>query len=138
MSLGVERSHSQCSSPVVLVLKKVGTIRFCIHFRKFNSQSKFDAYPTPRLDDLIERVGKAQYISTLDLCKGYWQVHLSQEARQYTAFRTPQSLFQFTVMPFGLQGALATGSWRGQSPFQRPTWMTLSSSVVPARTIWVI
>lgn len=109
MSLGVvERSHSEWSSPVVLVLKKDGTIRFCIDFRKLNSQSKFDAYPTPRLDDLIEWVGKAQYISTLDLCKGYWQVPLSQEAQQYTAFRTPQGLFQFTVMPFGLQGASAT------------------------------
>lgn len=91
----------------MLVLKKDGTIRFCIDFRKLNSQSKFDAYPTPRLGDLIERVGRAQYISTLDLCKGYLQVPLAPEARQYTAFRTPQGLFQFMVMPFGLQGAPA-------------------------------
>lgn len=112
MSLGVtERSHSECSSPVVLVLKKDGSIRLCIDFRKLNSQSKFDAYPTPRLDDLIERVGQVQYIGTLDLCKGFWQVPLAPEAREYTAFRTPQGLFQFTVMPFGLQGAPATFQW---------------------------
>ncbi|XP_071321134.1 uncharacterized protein [Trachinotus anak] len=108
-SLGViERSQSEWSSPIVLVLKKDGSIRFCIDFRKVNSQSNFDAYPTPRLDDLIERIGQAQYISTLDLCRGYWQVPLAPEARQYTAFRTPQGLFQFTVMPFGLHGAPAT------------------------------
>ncbi len=108
-SLGViERSQSEWSSPIVLVLKKDGSIRFCIDFRKLNSQSNFDAYPTPRLDDLIECIGKAQYISTLDLCRGYWQVPLAPEARPYTAFRTPQGLFQFTVMPFGLQGAPAT------------------------------
>lgn len=109
LSLGViERSQSEWSSPVVLVLKKDGSIRFCIDFRKLNAQSNFDAYPTPRLDDLIERIGTAQYITTLDLCRGYWQVPLAPEARQYTAFRTPQGLFQFTVMPFGLQGAPAT------------------------------
>lgn len=108
-ALGViERSHSEWSNPIVLVPKKDGSIIFCIDFRKVNSQSRFDAYPTPRLDDLIERLGKANYISTLDLCKGYWQVPLAPQDKQYTAFRTPQGLFQFTVMPFGLQGAPAT------------------------------
>lgn len=109
LSLGViERSCSEWSSPVVLVPKKDGTIRFCIDFRKVNAQSHFDAYPMPRLEDLIERLGKANYITTLDLCKGYWQVLLAKEDRPYTAFRTPQGLFQFVVMPFGLQGAPAT------------------------------
>lgn len=104
----IERSSSSWSSPVVLVPKKDGTIRFCIDFRQVNAQSQFDAYPMPRLEDLIERLGKARYITTLDLCKGYWQVPMAEGARPYTAFRTPQGLFQFTVMPFGLQGAPAT------------------------------
>lgn len=104
----IERSESAWSSPVVLVPKKDGTMRFCIDFRQVNTQSHFDAYPMPRLEDLIERLGGAQYITTLDLSKGYWQVPLAKEARPYTAFRTPQGLFQFTVMPFGLQGAPAT------------------------------
>lgn len=79
-----------------------------LDFRKVNAQSLFDAYPMPRLEDLIEKVGKAQYISTLDLCKGYWQVPLTEAAKPLTAFRTPQGLWQFTKMPFGLQGAPAT------------------------------
>ncbi|KAL2099487.1 hypothetical protein ACEWY4_003881 [Coilia grayii] len=106
LSLGViERAASEWSNPVVLVPKKDGTMRFCIDFWRVNAQSHFDAYPMPRLEDLIERLGKASFISTLDLCKGYWQVPLVREARPYTAFRTPQGLFQFVVMPFGLQGA---------------------------------
>lgn len=60
------------------------------------------------MDDLIERVGQARFITTLDLCKGYWQVPLSDAAKPLTAFRTPQGLFQFTRMPFGLHGAPAT------------------------------
>ncbi|KAI3377106.1 hypothetical protein L3Q82_000303 [Scortum barcoo] len=109
LELGViEPSTSEWSNPIVLVIKKDGSIRFCIDFRKVNAQSEFDAYPLPRLDDLIERVGQARFITTLDLCKGYWQVPLSDAARPLTAFRTPQGLWQFTKMPFGLHGAPAT------------------------------
>lgn len=109
LALGViECSSSEWSNPVVLVPKKDGTMRFCIDFRRVNAQSQFDAYPMPRLEDLIERLGKASFITTLDLCKGYWQVPLARTDRPYTAFRTPQGLFQFVVMPFGLQGAPAT------------------------------
>ncbi len=62
----------------------------------------------PRIDGLIERLGKAHYMTTLDLFKGYWQVPLEPSCRPYTAFRTPTGLYQYTVMPFGLYGAPAT------------------------------
>ncbi|GAA6067428.1 uncharacterized protein LOC118471043 [Tachysurus ichikawai] len=62
----------------------------------------------PRIDDLLEKIGRAKYVTTLDLCKGYWQVPLEKTSRPYTAFRTPLGLYQFTVLPFGLHGAPAT------------------------------
>ena len=62
----------------------------------------------PRVDDLIDRLGKARYITTLDLSRGYWQVPVSESSRPMTAFATPYGLFQFRVMPFGLHGAPAT------------------------------
>lgn len=62
----------------------------------------------PRIDELLEKIGSAAYITTLDLCKGYWQVPLEPASRPYTAFGTPAGLFHFTVMPFGLHGAPAT------------------------------
>lgn len=109
LELGViEPSTSEWCSPVVIVFKKNGTLRICIDFRKLNSISEFDAYPMPRIDDLLDRIGSAAFITTLDLCKGYWQVPLDAASRPYTAFRTPAGLFQFTVMPFGLHGAPAT------------------------------
>ena len=103
LSLGViEASKSEWCNPIVLVPKKDGTTRFCMDFRYLNSVSKFDSYPTPRIDDLIDRLGKAKYLTTIDLCKGYWQVPLTLRSRELTAFRTPWGLYQFTVLPFGL------------------------------------
>jgi len=61
----------------------------------------------PRVDELIERLGKAKYLTTLDLCKGYWQVPLADSAKELTAFRVPSGLYHFKFMPFGLQGATA-------------------------------
>lgn len=101
-------SHSEWCSPVVLVPKKDGGLRFCVDFSKLNSISAFDPYPMPRVDEMVERLGKAQYLSTLDLCKGYWQVPLTPEAQELTAFRAPSGLYHFTTMPFGLHGAAAT------------------------------
>lgn len=77
-------------------------------FSKLNSISAFDPYPTPRVDELVERLGKVKYLSTLDQCKGYWQVPLSDTAKELTAFRAPSGLYHFKVMPFGLHGAAAT------------------------------
>ena len=104
----IEPSTSEWSAPIVPVRKKDGSLRLCIDYRRLNSISKADAYPMPRVDDLIDRLGKAKYISTLDLAKGYWQVPVAKESRPKTAFSTPFGLFQFNVMPFGLRGAPAT------------------------------
>ena len=63
----VEPSSSEWSSPIVIVPKKDGSLRVCMDFRKVNAISQFDAYP--RIDDLLERIGRAHYITTLDLIK---------------------------------------------------------------------
>eukprot|EP00731_Ephydatia_muelleri_P034653 Em0070g9a len=104
----IEKSSSDWSSPIVLVKKKDRTLRFCTDFRRLNSVSKTDAYPMPRVDDLLDELGQARFISTLDLTKGYWQVPVEKTAQAKTAFRTPFGLYQFRRMPFGLQGAPST------------------------------
>ena len=104
----IEPSSSEWSFPMVLVKKKDGSLRLCVDFRRLNQVSECDAYPMPRIDDLIDRVGKSAFISTLDLTRGYWQVPVEEGAQAKTAFTTPFGLFQFRVMPFGLQGAPAT------------------------------
>ena len=104
----IEPSTSDWAAPIVLVRKKDGTLRFCVDYRKLNGQSKVDPYPMPRVDELIDKLGHAKFLTTLDLARGYWQVPMAASSREKTAFVTAQGLFQFTVMPFGLQGAPAT------------------------------
>ena len=109
LELGViEESHSAWSSPIVLVGKPDGSIRFCVDYRKVNDVSRFDAYPMPRVDELLDRLGTARFFSTLDLTKGYWQIPLSPESKEKTAFSAPDGLYQFRTFLFGLFGAPAT------------------------------
>ena len=104
----IEPSVSNWRSPIVLVPKPDGTTRFCVDFRELNRVAKFDAYPMPRAHLLIDQLGKATYLSALDLTKGYWQVPVHPEDREKTAFAVPGGLLQFRRMPFGLHGAAAT------------------------------
>ena len=90
------------ASPVVLVPKKDGKLRFC---RCLNSITRKDVYP---IDDILDALGKTSYFSSLDLASGYWQVELDEGSRQKSAFTTHWGLFEFTHMPFGLCNAPAT------------------------------
>lgn len=56
----IEPSHSEWCSPVVILVKKDGSLRICIDFRKLNAMSEFDAYPMPRIVELLERIGRAR------------------------------------------------------------------------------
>ncbi len=103
----IEESHSDWASPIVLVPKTDGSVRFCVDYRKVNAVSKFDAYPMPRVDELLDRLGTARIYSTLDLTKGYWQIPLSPLSKEKSAFTTPFGLHQFVTLPFGLFGAPA-------------------------------
>ena len=104
----IEPAASEWSVPIVLVKKGDGSLRLCVDYRQLNQVSVSDAYPMPRVDDLIDRVGKSTYISTLDLTRGYWQVPVAPKGQPKTAFPTPFGLYQFNTMPFGLKGAPAT------------------------------
>ncbi|CAM5076411.1 unnamed protein product [Natator depressus] len=109
LQMGVIRpSESAWASPVVLVPKPDGEIRFCVDYRKLNAVTRPDNYPMPCTDELLEKLGRAQFISTLDLTKGYWQVPLDESAKERSAFTTHLGLYEFNVLPFGLRNAPAT------------------------------
>ena len=73
-----------------------------------NSATKSDAYPLPRIDDLLEKFRTARWFTTIDLANGYWQIEMEEKDKEKTAFICEQGLYEFNVMPFGLKNAPAT------------------------------
>ena len=83
--LWIEPSMSDWASPIILIEKKDGGIRFCVDYCKLNAVTQGDAYPMPRVDELLDQLGNSQYMTSLDLARGYWQVLSSRR----TSIRLP-------------------------------------------------
>ena len=96
-------SQSPWCNAVVLVRKKDGTLRFCIDFRQLNAKTKKDSHPLLRGPEMMDSLVGARYFSTMDLKSGFWQVKMSEESRQYTAFMVGSlGIYEFLRMPYGL------------------------------------
>ena len=104
----IEPNTGPWTSPIVLVRKKDGGVRFCIDFRKLNQYTQKDAQPLPRIDETLDALDVACYFSTLDIASGYWQVERHPKDKEKTACVTIFGFYQFRVMPFGLCNAPAT------------------------------
>ena len=89
----IEPSNSEWSSPCILVLKPDGSFQFCTDFRKLNAVTKSDSFPIPRIDDCIDKIGHAKFVSKLDLLKGFWLIPLTEWGKKLSAFVTPKGLY---------------------------------------------
>lgn len=94
-------SESQLASPCPMVPKPDGSMHMSTDYHRVNEVTKADCYPLPHMDDVIDAVGGAKFVSKLDLLKGYYQIPLIQRSKEISAFITPDGLFQYNVLSFG-------------------------------------
>lgn len=102
----IEPSVSPYNSPILLVPKKTGDgekkWRLVVDFRQLNKKVMADKFPLPRIDTILDQLGRAKYFTTLDLMSGFHQIPLDRESRKFTAFSTQSGHYHFTRLPFGL------------------------------------
>ena len=102
----IEPSVSEYNSPLLLVPKKSTDEkkwRLVVDYRQLNKKLLADKFPLPRIDDILDQLGRAKFFSTLDLMSGFHQIQIDEKSRKYTAFSYPEKgHFQFKRLPFGL------------------------------------
>ena len=109
LALGViEEVNSAYASPIVAVTKPNGDIRLCTNYKALNKCTVVDPYEMPRVDEILEDVASAKFITSLDLTKGFYQVPLDCEAKAKSAFVAFGRQYAYNVMPFGMVNSSAT------------------------------
>lgn len=94
------------TAPIILVPKKstgdTKKWRICIDYRNANKKLVMDKFPIPRIDEVLDSLGRSQYFTVLDLYQGFHQVPLHLDSRDITTFTADNAMYRYKVLPFGL------------------------------------
>lgn len=103
----IRESKSPFSSPIILVKKKNGKDRMCVDYRELNRNTVRDHYPLPIISDQIDQLAGGLYFSTFDMAAGFHQIPIAEGSIEKSAFVTPDGLYEWNTVPFGLCNAVS-------------------------------
>jgi hypothetical protein len=96
------------ASPLVCILKKDSSVRCAVDYRYLNGFTVPDALGPPDMQDVIQRIGRAKFITTFDGKSSYWTIPIKEEHRWLTGFTTGDQVYEWTRVPFGLRNSGST------------------------------
>lgn len=104
----IEPSISPWRAQVVVTRNNNHRKRLVIDYSAtVNRFTQLDAYPLPKISDLINEIAQFRIFSTIDLKSAYHQVRIKDSDKKYTAFEANGGLYQFTRIPFGVTNGVA-------------------------------
>ena len=107
---------SDWANPIVMIKKPSGDYKFCLDFRKVNKITKTYLYPIPLMNEILDTLRSAKFISKIFLKSAYLQIPLEKNSKPITAFTVPgKGMYQFKQMLFGFTNAPATFQTVGQN-----------------------
>ena len=106
----IEHSTSPWRAQVVVVksTSHPEKKRLCVDYSQtVNQYTEVDAYPLPRIDDMINNLAKYRVFFTFDLKNAYHQLPICDSDKKYTGFEANGKLYQFCRIPFGVTNGVA-------------------------------
>ncbi|GFV04706.1 retrovirus-related Pol polyprotein from transposon 297 [Trichonephila clavipes] len=106
LKLGIiEVGESDYMSPMILVEVAGKEPRLYIDYRKLNGIIRTEYFPLPNIEERVEKVSAAKFITVLIVSKEYWLIQLSKTAQRDSAFCTSFGTYRPLRMSFGLKNA---------------------------------
>ena len=105
----IQRSDSSWRAQVLVAKDEFNRHRkrLCVNYSQtINLYTNVDAYPLPRIDEMVNQLSKYKFFSKYDLKSAYHQIRLQESERKYTAFECLGDLYEFVVRPFGVKNGV--------------------------------
>ena len=99
------KGNSQWLSHPHLVRKRSGDYRVTVDFRRLNERIKPDGFPLPLLRSFADNIYGATIFSALDIKDAFYNIPLTTDSRDYTAFVTHNNIYKFLRLSMGLKSS---------------------------------